>query len=201
VRDFIIGDAQVTALAYSPDGTQLLTGSGDGKARLWDIAGGEVVINLNGHDNPLVACVFLADGQKVVTASVDGTVNFWDRSNGTLLVTLHHLAEGYLWTTPADEAAPSGWFWTDRPDLLSVLRSGMEGDIQVALSHGDPACLAYLDTDMYNRKDLTMSRLNDFLSYRREIDRIAGRISERQLGWELDRRPALPGGKEVAGGL
>jgi hypothetical protein len=45
---------------------------------------------------------------------------------------------------------------------------------------------------MYNRRDLTMSRLNDFLTYRREIDRIAGRISGRQLGWELNRRPALP---------
>ena len=129
----------------------------------------------------------------MVTASVDGSVCFWDRSNGTLLVTFHHLAKGFLWTTPADEASPSGWFWTDRPELLSVLRSGMEGEPPVALSHGDPECSAYLDSGMYNRKDLTMSRLNDFSNYRQEIDRILGRISTRQLGWELGRRPALTG--------
>jgi hypothetical protein len=77
----------------------------------------------------------------------------------------------------------------------------MEGDLQVALSHEDPACSAYLDTGMYNRRDLTMSRLNDFLAYQREIDRIAGRICDRQLGWELNRRPALPGEKERADSL
>ena len=131
----------------------------------------------------------------MVTASVDGSVKFWDRSNGTLLVTLHHLAGGFLWTTPADEAAPSGWFWTDRPELLSVLRSGLEGELPVALSHEEPACSAYLDTGMYNRRDLTMARLNDFPTYRQEIDRIAGRISDRQLGWELNKRLALPGEK------
>jgi len=77
---------------------------------------------------------------------------------------------------------------------LSVLRSGMEGEELSALPHDDPACSAYLDTGMYNRSDLTMARLNDFPAYQREIDRIAGRISDRQLGWELN-RPLLTGNK------
>jgi hypothetical protein len=195
VWDLICGSARVTAIAFSPDGTQLLTGSEDGKAKLWDIAGGEVVLRLQGHDKALAACIFTADGTKVVTASVDGTVSFWDRSNGTLLATLHHLARGFLWTAPPDEAAPSGWFWTDCPELLSVLRSGMEGESPVALPHEEPDCAAYLDSGMYNRRDLTMSRLNDFPTYQREIERIVGRIGDRQLGWELNRRPALTGGK------
>ena len=128
----------------------------------------------------------------MITASIDGRVSFWDRSDGTLLVTLHNLNGGFLWTTPADEAAPSGWFWTDRPELLSVLRSGAEGEPPMAVPHDDPGCSAYLDSGMYNRKDLTMSRLNDFPTYRKEIERIVGRIADRQLGWELNRRPLLP---------
>jgi WD40 repeat protein len=195
VLDLICGSAQVTAIAFSPDGTQLLTGSKDGKVRLWDIAGNEVALRLLGHDKPLASCIFTLDGTKVVTASVDGTVNFWERSNGMLLATLHHVGRGFLWTAPPDEAAPCGWFWTDRPELLSVLCSGMEGELPTALPHDDPSCSAYLDSGMYNRRDLTMSRLNDFVTYQREIERIVGRIGDRQLGWELNRRPALTGGK------
>jgi len=146
VQDFSLGDVSVTAIAYSPDGRQILTGSGDGSARLWDIAGGHVAVHLIGHAKPLVPASSWRTGKGWSLPLLTVSVNFWDRSNGTLLVTFHHVAGGFLWTTPADEAAPSGWFWTDRPELLSVLRSGLEGEPPAALSHEDPACSAYLDT-------------------------------------------------------
>jgi WD40 repeat protein len=186
------GDSPVTSLTISHDCAQILAGNKDGSARLLDLAGNETLFYLEGNGEEVASCAFTGDGKRLVTASMDGRICFWDSSDGKLLATLHHLADGFLWTTPPDEAAPSGWFWTNRPELISVLRSGMEGEVPVPLSHDDPNCSAYLDSGMFNRQDLAMARLNDFPAYRKEIDRIVGRITDRQLGWELNRRPALP---------
>jgi WD40 repeat protein len=44
---FHTGD--VPSVAFSPDGSRVLTGSGDATARLWDAATGKVVAALEGH--------------------------------------------------------------------------------------------------------------------------------------------------------
>jgi WD40 repeat protein len=40
------------AIAFSPDGTRVLTGSNDDTARLWDAATGKAVATLEGHTGP-----------------------------------------------------------------------------------------------------------------------------------------------------
>jgi WD40 repeat protein len=75
-------------VAFSPDGRQLASASGDKTVKLWDLAKGEEVFTLRGHTD-LVNCVaFSPDGRRLVSGSADGSVKFWDRASGHETLTL-----------------------------------------------------------------------------------------------------------------
>jgi WD40 repeat protein len=78
----------VLAVAFSPDGTRVLTGCGDGTARLWEVATGKPVATLAGHVNLVSAVAFSPDGIRVLTASADHTARLWDAVTGKVLVSL-----------------------------------------------------------------------------------------------------------------
>jgi WD40 repeat protein/serine/threonine protein kinase len=79
----------IHAVAFSPDGTRLLTASGDfesrmhrGEARLWDLATRQVVVEFRGHEREVEAAVFSPDGRSIITGSRDRTVRVWDAATG-----------------------------------------------------------------------------------------------------------------------
>jgi WD40 repeat protein len=63
------------AVAVSPDGALVATGSLDGTAKLWDAATGREKLTLFGHDGPVNTVAFTPDGRFLATASADGTVS------------------------------------------------------------------------------------------------------------------------------
>jgi WD40 repeat protein/serine/threonine protein kinase len=67
--------------ALSPDGTLVLTGGADGRARLWEAATGRLRANLR-HQRPVVAVAFSPDGRAVLTGSEDGTAQLWETATG-----------------------------------------------------------------------------------------------------------------------
>ncbi|MEV5646362.1 hypothetical protein AB0L67_40800, partial [Streptomyces flaveolus] len=74
-----IGD--VSAVAFSPDGTLLATGGGDKTVRLWDPVTPEPVGKpLTGHADYVFWVAFSPDGALLATASQDKTVQLWARS-------------------------------------------------------------------------------------------------------------------------
>jgi WD40 repeat protein/serine/threonine protein kinase len=79
---------QVTAAAYSADGTRIVTGGQDATARVWDAATGRQLLTLNGHTDRVTAASFSTDGTRIVTASRDKTARVWDARTGTELVQL-----------------------------------------------------------------------------------------------------------------
>ena len=102
-------NASVNAVAFSPDGRQVLSGSDDNQLILWDNASGDVVRRFDGHSGSITAATFSADGARVLSASGDGTVRIWNPGTGELLVTLIGNAEGeWLELTPEGFFAGSG---------------------------------------------------------------------------------------------
>jgi eukaryotic-like serine/threonine-protein kinase len=70
------------ALAFSPDGTRLVSSGEDQVARLWDPATGVLIATCSGHESMVLSAVFRPDGKRLVTTSADGTVRQWNAATG-----------------------------------------------------------------------------------------------------------------------
>jgi WD40 repeat protein len=89
----------ISAINFNPDGTRLVTASGDRRARIWDPASwsgsgdGAVAaswpsrVTLVGHTASLLWAEFSPDGTLVLTCSYDRTARVWDAQTGECLVT------------------------------------------------------------------------------------------------------------------
>jgi hypothetical protein len=69
-------------VAFSPDGTRVVTGSGDGTARLSDARFGIPLLDLKDHTEPVSGVAFSPDGTRLVTASYDKSARIWDAAPG-----------------------------------------------------------------------------------------------------------------------
>ena len=78
----------VLAVAFSPDGTRLASGSTDTTVRLWDTTGDRDSMTLQKHTGPTNVLAFSPDGKMLASGSTDKTVQLWDTTTGDPLATL-----------------------------------------------------------------------------------------------------------------
>ena len=73
----------VTSVAFSPDGTKIVSGSWDRKVRVWDAESGQPVHEepLTGHTDLVHSVAFSPDGTKIVSKSHHETI-IWDATKG-----------------------------------------------------------------------------------------------------------------------
>ena len=84
----------VTGVAFSPDGQQLASASGDKTVRVWDAGNGQTRLILNGHTDTVWSVSFSPDGQRLASAAADKTVRIWDARRGQSLFTLNGHTDG-----------------------------------------------------------------------------------------------------------
>ncbi len=75
----------VTSVAFSPDGKQIVSGSGSGFfpiLRLWDVTTGQPMFEqpFKGHESPVNSVAFSPDGKHIVSGSYDKTLRLWNVS-------------------------------------------------------------------------------------------------------------------------
>jgi len=67
-----------TAIAFSPDGSHLVTASFEGDTRVWDTGTGHEVARLRGHTAPVTAMAYSPDGEQLATGAANGAIRLWD---------------------------------------------------------------------------------------------------------------------------
>ena len=85
----------IGAVAVSPDGKFLATGSFDKTTKLWDGTTGKELRTLagkNGHTNLVLGVAFAPDGSAIATVSSDNNLKIWDIANGKPTAPFAHAA-------------------------------------------------------------------------------------------------------------
>ncbi|MEV3925864.1 NB-ARC domain-containing protein, partial [Actinomadura coerulea] len=115
----LTGDASgVNAVAFSPNGARVLTGSTDGTARIWDTVTGRQLLELRGHTGWVRGVAFSPDGSRALTGSDDHRARIWDTATGRQLLEL---------------TGHTGWVWgvAFSPNGARVLTGSADGTARI----------------------------------------------------------------------
>ena len=78
-------NARVFSVAFSKDGTKIVSGSEDNSVQVWDTSTGAALQNLNGHTNRVNSVAISHDGIHIVSGSSDKSVRVWNATTGAQL--------------------------------------------------------------------------------------------------------------------
>lgn len=88
------GQTQALAVAWSPSGKHLASGSRDTTAQTWDAFTGQHAVIYRGHRDVVTSLAWSPNEQHVASASLDKTVQVWDAATGAPLFTYRGHSEG-----------------------------------------------------------------------------------------------------------
>jgi len=132
----------VVSGAFSPDGTQILTGAFDGVAQLWDQQTGAVLGSPLCHDSEAHTAIFSPDGDYVLTTSTDKTARLWETKSHKLINTFRQ-----------GSAVWAGLFTTDG----KVITGNSDGEIQVWDRDKEKPIVAWRHPAPHGIHDLALS--------------------------------------------
>ncbi|MFD8817272.1 CHAT domain-containing protein [Streptomyces sp. NPDC059627] len=122
----------VNAIAFSPDGDRLATGSTDNLARVWEMTTRSVTAEL-AHRHFVNAVDFDATGRRLATGSADATACVWDLSTGIRLLSLCHAR-----AVKAVGFSPDGrWLLTASEDKNAYVWDVDTGRLEARFPHQD----------------------------------------------------------------
>ncbi|KAJ1913195.1 ribosome assembly [Mycoemilia scoparia] len=72
----------ILCASFSPDSSQLASGSGDTTVRIWDLNTETPQFTCKGHTNWVMCVSWSPDGKTLASGGMDGTVRLWNPTNG-----------------------------------------------------------------------------------------------------------------------
>ncbi len=124
----------VWALAWSPDGRRIASGSSDKTVQVWDASDGGHVLTCRGHTEWVLDAAWSPDGRRIASGSVDTTVQIWDATNGHHIFTYTGHTDwvfGVVWSPDGTRIASGG------DKTAQVWDAANGGDVFVYNSHTD----------------------------------------------------------------
>ncbi|MEO1289532.1 MAG: substrate-binding domain-containing protein, partial [Chloroflexota bacterium] len=88
VQELMGHQASVRTLVFTSDGTQILSGSDDGRIIRWNVETGEQVAIYNAHTDAVWSLAINQDSTQFLSGSRDTTIFLWDIANTTPIATL-----------------------------------------------------------------------------------------------------------------
>jgi WD40 repeat protein len=116
--------AAISAVAFSPDGSILVTGNTSGTIRLWNLSNGELLTTLNQHQRRVTAIAFSPSGELLLSGSTDRTVKLWQVRTGRVIQNLQE---------HTDEVTSVAF----RPDGQAFVTGSKDNTIQLFVLKGD----------------------------------------------------------------
>jgi WD40 repeat protein len=109
---------EVNAVAWSPNGKLIASGSRDDTAKVWNSNTGITIYTSSSQHNWIFGVVWSPNGQQIASASADNTVQVWNATTGQ-----------HLLTYPGHSAAVYAVAWS--PDGKHIASGSLDKTIQI----------------------------------------------------------------------
>src|SRR5258706_14231152 len=80
----------IRAVAFAPDGKEVLTGCNDNIIRLFNAQTGTLIKTYVGHGASIETVAFSPEGRWIISASADNSMRLWNRETGQLKSIFNH---------------------------------------------------------------------------------------------------------------
>lgn len=106
------GGKGVTSAVFSPDGSAVATGTGDGRARIWRLDDDSVALATTQGGDAVLGLAYSPDGARIAGAMSDGTITIWDAQTGVELASAMGHSDrvtSIAWHPSGDHLLSTSW--------------------------------------------------------------------------------------------
>ncbi len=115
----------VLAVAWSPGGTRIASGSFDETVQVWDATSGGQAFTYRGHSDSVFAVGWSPGGTRIASGGADQTIQVWDASNGKARFSYR-----------GHDGTVSALAWS--PDGTRIASASGDQTVQVWVAHASP---------------------------------------------------------------